>query len=91
VIAVDEDIDPASPDSVWWSMSYRCNPVEDVQLMPYRERGHGPRGPTKTVDSAMLIDATMKYPMPPVALPKREHMENAKGPLGAPRAASPSP
>jgi hypothetical protein len=26
----------------------------------------------------MLIDATMKYPMPPIALPKREYMENAK-------------
>jgi 4-hydroxy-3-polyprenylbenzoate decarboxylase len=78
VIAVDEDIDPASPDSVWWAMSYRCNPVEDAQIVPYRERGHGPRGPAKTLDSAMLIDATMKYPMPPIALPKREYMENAK-------------
>ena len=29
-------------------------------------------------DSAMLIDATMKQPMPPLALPKREYMENAK-------------
>jgi len=26
----------------------------------------------------MLIDATMKDDMPPVALPKREYMENAK-------------
>jgi 4-hydroxy-3-polyprenylbenzoate decarboxylase len=78
VIAVDEDIDPANPDSVWWAMSYRCNPVEDVQIVPYRERGHGPRGAAKTLDSAMLIDATMKYPMPPIALPKREYMENAK-------------
>jgi 4-hydroxy-3-polyprenylbenzoate decarboxylase len=26
----------------------------------------------------MLIDATMKHPMPPLALPKREYMENAK-------------
>ena len=29
-------------------------------------------------DSAMLIDATMKGDMPPVALPKREFMEGAK-------------
>ena len=26
----------------------------------------------------MLIDATMKHPMPPLALPKREYMENAR-------------
>ena len=26
----------------------------------------------------MLIDATMKTPMPPLALPKKEYMENAK-------------
>jgi 4-hydroxy-3-polyprenylbenzoate decarboxylase len=26
----------------------------------------------------MLIDATMKEPMPPLALPKRAYMENAK-------------
>jgi len=78
VIAVDEDIDPTSPDSVWWAMSYRCNPAEDVQIVRYRERGHGPRAPGNSPDSAMLIDATMKYRMPPLALPKRDYMENAK-------------
>ena len=79
VIAIDEDIDPANADAVFWAMSYRCNPIEDTKVIPYRIRGHGPRqevnpGP----DSAMLIDATMKGPMPPLALPKREFMENAK-------------
>ncbi len=78
VIAVDEDIDPASPDSVWWAMSYRSNPVEDVHIVPYRERGHGPRGKGHAFDSAMLVDATMKHPMPPVALPTRPYMEGAK-------------
>jgi UbiD family decarboxylase len=79
VIAVDEDIDPASPDSVWWAMSYRCNPAEDTQIVRYRERGHGPRSAAQSqFDSAMLVDATMKHAMPPLALPKREYMENAK-------------
>ena len=77
VVAVDEDIEPTSPDSVWWAMSYRCNPSEDVQIVPNRERGHGPRG-QGGLDSAMLIDATMKHDMPPLALPKREYMEGAK-------------
>ena len=79
VIAIDDDIDPDNADSVFWAMSYRCNPIEDTKVIPYRIRGHGPRqeinpGP----DSAMLIDATMKGPMPPLALPKREFMERAK-------------
>src|SRR5690242_20018231 len=78
VIAVDEDIDPANPDSVFWAMSYRCNPIEDTQAVPYREPGHGPRGAPDATDSALLIDATMKQPMPPLALPTREYMERAQ-------------
>jgi 4-hydroxy-3-polyprenylbenzoate decarboxylase len=47
--------------------------------VPYREEGHGPRTRAQQgADSALLIDATMKSPMPPLALPKREYMENAK-------------
>ncbi len=79
VIAVDDDIDPDNPDAVFWAMSYRCNPIEDTKVIPYRVRGHGPRTEANPrPDSAMLIDATMKGDMPPVALPKREFMENAR-------------
>src|ERR1700712_150404 len=79
VIAIDDDIDPNNADAVFWAMGYRCNPVEDVKMIPYREPGHGPRSDHATgLDSAMLIDATMKTPMPPLALPKKEYMENAK-------------
>ena len=79
VIAVDDDIDPDNADAVFWAMSYRCNPIKDTQIVPYREHGHGPRSGGETdPDSALLIDATMKHPMPPLALPKREYMENAK-------------
>ncbi|HXQ50105.1 MAG TPA: UbiD family decarboxylase [Stellaceae bacterium] len=79
VIAIDEDIDPDNADSVFWAMSYRCNPAEDTLIVPDREPGHGPRTETSPLlDAAMLIDATMKQPMPPLALPKREFMENAR-------------
>ena len=79
VIAIDEDIDPNNIDAVLWAMSYRCDPGQDIQIVRYREMGHGPRSEyTPEIDSAMLIDATMKYPMPPLALPKKEYMENAK-------------
>ncbi len=79
VIAIDDDIDPDNADSVFWAMSYRCNPIDDTKVVPYRVRGHGPRQEANPrPDSAMLIDATMKGPMPPLALPKREFMEGAK-------------
>jgi len=78
VVAVDEDIDPENPDAIFWAMSYRCNPIKDTHVVPFRDPGHGPRTGDAELDSAMLIDATMKHAMPPLALPKREYMENAK-------------
>jgi 4-hydroxy-3-polyprenylbenzoate decarboxylase len=73
-IAVSEDIEPSNCDALFWSMAYRCNPVEDVQLVPYHGGGQGARNQTT---SAMLIDATQKRDMPPLALPKKEFMENS--------------
>jgi 3-polyprenyl-4-hydroxybenzoate decarboxylase len=79
VIAVDDDIDPLNADAVFWAMSYRCDPARDTQIVADREPGHGPRSASHgTLDSAMLIDATMKAPMPPLALPKRAFMEDAR-------------
>ena len=43
IVAVDEDIDPDNADAVFWAMSYRCNPIKDTHVVPYREAGHGPR------------------------------------------------
>jgi 4-hydroxy-3-polyprenylbenzoate decarboxylase len=79
VIAIDEDIDPENVDSVFWAMSYRCNPADDMHIIHDRARGHVPRlEANPRLDSALLVDATMKQPMPPLALPKREFMEQAK-------------
>jgi UbiD family decarboxylase len=79
VIAIDEDIDPANADAVFWALGYRCNPATDIHVVPWREAGHGPRtAGAQEIESALLVDATMKQAMPPVALPKREFMENAK-------------
>ena len=60
VIAVSEDIDPDNPDAVFWSLAYRSNPIEDVQIAPYRADGHGPNPGPRSEDSTMLIDATLK-------------------------------
>ncbi len=86
VIAVDEDIDPENMDAVFWAMAYRMKPHEDIQIVPYRYKGHGPPFTASEVeeeemtatDSALLMDATLKELFPPVSLPKREFMERAK-------------
>jgi UbiD family decarboxylase len=78
-IAVNEDIDPDNADAILWAMAYRSNPVEDVETVAHRGQGHGPkREHAGEEDSTLLIDATMKGDMPPLALPKREYMERAK-------------
>ncbi len=88
-IAVNEDIDPDNADAIFWAMAYRMNPVEDVRTLEHRGQGHGPkRELDQEEDSTLLMDATMKGAMPPLALPKREYMEKAKGiweELGLPR------
>ncbi|WP_213992437.1 UbiD family decarboxylase [Sodalis sp. dw_96] len=78
VIAVSEDIEPEHTDAVMWSLAYRCNPIEDVHIEPYRSGGHSPKSGPAHADSTLLIDATLKYPMAPLALPGREYMERAQ-------------
>jgi UbiD family decarboxylase len=89
VIAVDEDIDPENTDALWWAVCYRSKPHRDMEILKYTERGHGPpfhftaEGQDivsygeKADDSALLINAVLKEPYPPVSLPKKEYMEGA--------------
>jgi 4-hydroxy-3-polyprenylbenzoate decarboxylase len=78
-IAVNEDIDPDNADAILWAMAYRMNPIEDVRTIAHRGQGHGPRRESDDdEDSTLLMDATMKDDLPPLALPKREYMERAK-------------
>jgi UbiD family decarboxylase len=78
-IAVDEDIDAENADAVLWALAYRMTPAEDIQILGHRGQGHGPkREHGGDEDSTLLIDATMKGDLPPLALPKREYMERAK-------------
>ena len=94
-IAVNVDIDPDNADALLWAMAYRHNPDADVQILRHRGQGHGPkREHGGEEDSTLLIDATMKEDMPPLALPTREYMENAKAiweRLGLPKLRPESP
>ncbi len=78
VIAVSEDINPESTDAVFWSLAYRSNPVEDVHIAPYRRGVQGSQYGPKEAESTLLIDATQKHAMAPLALPTREYMEGAR-------------
>ena len=82
-IAVNEDINPENLDMVFWAMSYRMRPHKDVRILDYKDMGHGPRAGAEdnhyeATDSAMLINAMLKRPFPPISLPAREYMERAK-------------
>ncbi|MES2562130.1 MAG: UbiD family decarboxylase, partial [Pseudomonadota bacterium] len=95
-IAVNEDIDAENSDALFWAMAFRMDPAEDLQVLRHRSPGHGPEREheTEQEDSTLLMDATMKEALPPLALPKREYMEHAKNlwaELGLPKLRPQSP
>jgi UbiD family decarboxylase len=92
IIAVNEDIDPDDYDSVTWALSQRFQPhrdtrihshpangLTDVSLAPMEvmERAREDYMPDMPTHSCLLMDATMKWPLPPVSLPKKEFMDRA--------------
>src|SRR5664280_705978 len=88
VIAVSEDIAPENADAIFWSLAYRSNFMEDLLVVPYRSSGHGPKSGRSALEGTLMIDATLKHDMPPLALPAEEYMTRAKDiwqELGLPR------
>src|SRR5947208_418197 len=89
LVAVDEDIDIKDAENVLWAIAYRAQPFRDTEVVeappftldpaavpPGETRGLVSRGkPPRS--TALLIDATMPWPYPPLSLPKREFMERA--------------
>jgi UbiD family decarboxylase len=90
LITVDEDIDPEDADSVNWAISFRMQPHRDVKITTHKFAGLDPsaappgspvteaRFPSPSGCSAIMIDATRKWPYPPVALPAKKYMEAAR-------------
>ncbi len=87
-IAVDADINVRDAENVLWAIAYRSQPYRDAEIVdsplfaldpsvvpPGQPRGL--TGGTVPRSSALLIDATMPWPYPPLSLPKREFMERA--------------
>ena len=69
---------PDNADAIFWSLAYRSNFVEDVHITPYRSSGHGPKSGRAATEGTIMIDATLKHDMPPLALPTEEFMMRAK-------------
>ena len=78
VIAVSEDIDPNNADAIFWSLAYRSDFTHDVLVTPYRSSGHGPKSGRAPLEGTLLIDATLKHDMPPLALPAERYMTAAR-------------
>ncbi len=78
VIAVSDDIDARNADAVFWSLAYRASMVDDLHVTPFRAGGHGPKSGNKAAEGTLMIDATLKHPAPPLALPAKEYMVRAR-------------
>ncbi|MDP2645838.1 MAG: UbiD family decarboxylase [Desulfobacterales bacterium] len=87
IVVVDEDIDARDLDSVVWALAYRMQPHKDIQIVQGKTAALDPSAAPLTENearteyapsSAVLINATRKWGFPPVALPKKEFMEEAK-------------
>lgn len=77
-VAVDEDVNPNNMEEVLWAIAYRCDLMKSVKIEDHQANGHAPKLRDREWEAKIMIDATMHYPMPPVALPKKEIMEEAR-------------
>jgi UbiD family decarboxylase len=86
-IAVDDDIDIWDPAMINWAICFNVRPDQDVSIARGKSPGLDPSAyppgvPTHVSrvasTSALLINATRPWAYPPVSLPRKEFMENAK-------------
>jgi UbiD family decarboxylase len=77
-VAVDEDINPNNVEEVLWAIAYRTDLMKSVKIEDYQANGHAPKLRDRAWEAKIMIDATMHYAMPPVALPTKEIMEEAR-------------
>lgn len=87
-IAVDDDIDARDLESVVWALINRHQPYRDVRIIERPPSGgfdesvasrETPEDELPNLKASnMLIDATRKWPNPPISLPRRDYMERAR-------------
>jgi UbiD family decarboxylase len=87
-IAVDDDINVRDAENILWAVAYRSQPYRDAEIVDAplfaldpsvapsgQSRGLTSGKPARS--SALLIDATMPWPYPPLSLPTRPYMDRA--------------
>jgi len=87
-IAVDDDINIRDAENILWAIAFRSQPYRDAEIVeaplfsldpsvcPSTEsKGLYSERPKRS--TALLIDATMPWPYPPLSLPKKQYMERA--------------
>ena len=90
MLIVDHDIALDDPELIIWAMSFRTRPKEDLKIV---SGGLGGLDPSAAVTgsgqgkmesagardqySRVIINATKKYPYPPLALPRKQFMVKA--------------
>lgn len=90
MVIVDDDIPLNDPELIIWAMSFRTRPREDLKIFTGGLGGLDPsaavtgsgKGKMESAGSRdqysrVVINATRKYPYPPLALPRKEFMEKA--------------
>jgi 4-hydroxy-3-polyprenylbenzoate decarboxylase len=92
IVAVNDDIDPNNFASIIWALSTRFQPHRDARIMTRpclgltdvslatmeaMEKARVEYEPELPTQSYLLMDATVKWPLPPVSLPKKEFMDRA--------------
>src|SRR5262249_27881815 len=89
LVAVDDDINVKDAENILWAIAYRSQPYRDAEVVgapafpldPAATPPDQPRGlvgGTPARSTALLVDATMPWPYPPLSLPKRQYMERAQ-------------
>lgn len=89
-VVVDGDINPRDLSSVMWAIATRSQPHRDWRIISGKASALDPSAappnappeqlwfPEPNGTGGVMIDATLKWEYPPVSLPSREYMENAR-------------
>jgi len=92
VVAVDEDVDPRDMDNLLTAILFRAQPSRDMEVEggyasfmdfsveapeEFRQEFRPLDGPPLQ-SSTLMVDATRKWPYPPVALPEKRWMDEAR-------------
>lgn len=92
IIAVDDFVDPRDLNMVFWEVTHCSQPHRDYRIitrpslflldcslapMEELERLREEKNPKMPDSSILLMNGTIKWPYPPISLPRREFMDRA--------------